>query len=88
MTYEVRVDEGQGLRFVVRDEAADDAALAVEVFVDEVDLSVTDHACHGGEGGRLGAGELAIHLQDGIAAALSNGHDALFDRSLGRPQFE
>lgn len=88
MTDEVRVDEGQGLRLVVRDEAADDSALAVEVFVDEVDLSVTDDACHRGEGGRLVAGELAIHLEDGIAAALSDGHDALFDRRPRRPQFE
>lgn len=88
VTYEVGVDEGQAFGCVVRDEAADDSALAVEVLVDEVDASVTNHADLGGEGGRFFAGELPIHLEDGIAAALSNGYYALFDRCLGRPQFE
>src|SRR5436305_12558211 len=82
VTYEVRVDECQGLRCVVRDEAADDSALAVEVLIDEVDASVTNHADHRCEGHRFRARDLPTHLQDGIAAKLSNGHYAVFHISL------
>jgi hypothetical protein len=88
VSYEVRVDERQCLRCVVREQAADDSALALEVLVDEVDGSVTNHGYFGGEGRRCRARELPIHLKDGIAVALPNRDDALFDRCLGRPQFE
>src|ERR1700749_4114345 len=60
----------------------------MEVLIDEVDVSVTNHAHYGGEGRRLHACDLPIHPEDGIAMTLSDRDYARFDICLGRSQFD
>jgi hypothetical protein len=60
----------------------------MEVLIDEVDASIANHAYHSGEGRCFRARHLSIHLQNWIAATLSNGYSASFNVCLRRPHFD